>query len=155
MQIKYTPNIVLREELEDLKQRIIANHRNAGQVASGKTIASMQVNVDGDTGELVGRPFFGTLETGSRPWRNASNMKHVPPPFNAVIEQWIKDKGLNLNSWAVSYKIIHEGTKLHRQGGRADIYSNEIPKTIESIGQRLLVIYDQMITQSIQLNSKP
>lgn len=155
MTIKQTPNIVLREELEDLKQRIIANHRAAGQVASGKTITSMRVNMNGDTGELVGRPYFGSLETGSKPWRNAANIKKVPPRFNAIIEQWIKDKGLNLNSWAVSYKIIHEGTKLHRQGGRSDIYSNEIPNTIDNIGQRLLVIYDNMITQSIQLNSKP
>ena len=82
-------------------------------------------------------------------------MKKVPASFNAIIEQWIKDKGLNLNSWAVSYKIIHEGTKLYRQGGRADIYSNEIPKTIESVGQRLLVIYDKQITETIKLNSKP
>lgn len=154
MNIKYTP-IILREELEALRDRIIANHRQAGQVASGKTIASMQVNIDGDTGELVGRPYFGTLETGAKPWRNAASMKKVPASFNAIIEQWIKDKGLNLNSWAVSYKIIHEGTKLYRQGGRSDIYSNEIPKTIDNIGQRLLVIYDQMITQSIQLNNKP
>lgn len=153
MELKYTP-IILREELEALKVRIIANHRQAGQVASGKTIASMQVNIDGDTGELVGRPFFGTLETGAKPWKNAANMKKVPASFNAIIEQWIKDKGLNLNSWAVSYKIIHEGTKLYRQGGRADIYSNEIPKTIESVGQRLLVIYDKQITETIKLNSK-
>ena len=154
MELKYTP-IILREELEALKERIIANHRQAGQVASGKTIASMQVNIDGDTGELVGRPFFGTLETGVKPWKNAASMKKVPASFNAIIEQWIKDKGLNLNSWAVSYKIIHEGTKLYRQGGRADIYSNEIPKTIESVGQRLLVIYDKQITETIKLNSKP
>ena len=154
MNIKYTP-IILREELEALRDRIIANHRQAGQVASGKTIASMQVNIDGDTGELVGRPYFGTLETGAKPWRNAASMKKVPASFNAIIEQWIKDKGLNLNSWAVSYKIIHEGTRLYRQGGRADIYSNEIPKTIDNIGQRLLVIYDQQITEMIQLNTKP
>lgn len=154
MELKYTP-IILREELEALKERIIANHRQAGQVASGKTIASMQVNIDGDTGELVGRPYFGTLETGAKPWKNAASMKKVPASFNAIIEQWIKDKDLNLNSWAVSYKIIHEGTKLYRQGGRADIYSNEIPKTIESVVQRLLVIYDKQITETIKLNSKP
>ena len=154
MELKYTP-IILREELEALKERIIANHRQAGQVASGKTIASMQVNIDGDTGELVGRPFFGTLETGAKPWKNAASMKKVPASFNAIIEQWIKDKGLNLNSWAVAYKIIHEGTRLYRQGGRSDIYSNEIPKTIDNIGQRLLVIYDKQITETIKLNSKP
>lgn len=154
MQIKYTPNIVLREELEALRDRIIANHRAAGQVASGKTIASMQVNIDGDTGELVGRKQFRNLETGTPPWRNAANIKKTPATFNAVIEQWIKDKGLNLNSWAVSYKIIHKGTRLYRQGGRTDIYSNEIPKTIESVSQRLLVIYDQQITEIIQ-NKKP
>lgn len=152
MQIKYTPNIVLREELENLKQRIIANHRAAGQVASGKTIKSMQVIVDGDTGELIGRKQFWNLETGTPPWRNPTN--RVPYSFHAVIDQWIKDKGLNLNAWAVAYKIIHEGTKLHRQGGRSDIYSNEIPKTVDDIGKRLLVIYEQQITDMIQ-NSKP
>jgi hypothetical protein len=151
MQIKETPNIVLREELEDLKQRIIANHRQAGQVASGKTIASMQVNVDGDTGELVGRKQFWNLETGTAPWRNPTNQ--VPYSFHAIIEQWIKDKGLNLNAWAVAYKIIHEGTELYRQGGRADIYSNEIQQTIDNIGRRVLVIYDKQITETIKLNT--
>lgn len=154
MEMKYTP-LILREELENLKQRIVANHRQAGQVASGKTIQSMQVHIDGDHGELVGRPFFVNLETGSKPWRNAANITKVPYAFHDVIEQWIQDKGLNLNAWAVAYKIIHEGTKLYRQGGRSDIYSNEIPKTLESISKRLLVIYDMQITEMIQLNTKP
>ena len=111
----------------------------------------MQVNIDGDTGELVGRKQFWNLETGTAPWKNPSDK--VPYSFHAVIEQWIKDKGLNLNAWAVAYKIIHEGTRLYRQGGRADIYSNEIPQTIQNIGQRLLVIYDKQITEMIQLNT--
>lgn len=154
MNIKYTP-VILSEELEALRDRIIANHRHAGQVASGKTVKSMQVTIDGDTGELVGRHRFFNLEQGEPSWRNAASMKGVPASFNAIIGQWIKEKGLNLNSWAVSYKIIHEGTKLHRQGGRSDIYSSEIPKTIDSIGQRLLVIYDMQVTEMIQLNAKP
>lgn len=154
MIIKRTPDIVLREELESLRQRIIANHRQAGQVASGKTIASMQVIVDGNRGELIGRRRFFNLEEGEPPWRNAGSIRKVPATFNAVIEQWIRDKGLNLNSWAVAHKIIHEGTRLYRQGGRADIYSNEIPITIDAIGQRLLVIYNQQITDSIKLNKK-
>lgn len=152
--MKKTP-LILREELEALRERIIANHREAGQVASGKTIQSMQVHIDGDHGELVGRPRFFNLEQGEPPWRNAANMKGVPIAFHDIIEKWIQDKGLNLNAWAVAYKIIHEGTKLHRQGGRADIYSNEIPKTLESISQRLLVIYDMQVTEMIQLNTKP
>lgn len=152
--IKLTPNAVLREELEALRDRIIANHQAAGQVASGKTIQSMKVNVDGDSGELVGRKRFFNLEQGEPPWKNAATITKVPKSFNDTIQQWITEKGLNLNSWAVAYKIIKQGTMLYREGGRTDIYSNEIPKTVENIGKRILVIYDQMITETINDTKK-
>ena len=150
MELKQT-HLILQEELEQLRQRIIDNMRAAGEVATGKTIASMQVYVDGGYGVLEARPYFAALETGSRPWRNAQNMVRVPRKFADIIGEWIEAKSLNLNKWAVAYKIIHEGTALYRQGGRNDIFSNEIPKTIESLGERLMVIYSVQINE--QLNT--
>ena len=78
----------------------------------------------------------------------------MPHWFHDIIEQWISDKGLDLNAWAVSYNIIHNGTRLYQSGGRDDIFSSEIPKTIDSIGEELLAAYDMQITEMITLNNK-
>ena len=126
---------VVQEELNALRQKIIDNHLRAGQKASGRTIQSLHVDVDDDGGTLFGRKAFGTLETGRRGGK-------VPKGFYHIILQWVKDKGINVEkpktfAYFVARKIAREGTKLYRQGGRDDIYSNEIPKTEESILKRI------------------
>lgn len=127
---------VISEELNSLKQRIIDNHLKAGQKASGRTIASLRVEMGDDEGTLFGRKAFGTLETGRRGGR-------VPKGFYQIILEWVKDKGISVEkpktfAWFVARKIAREGTMLYRQGGRADIYSNEIPQTIDSIESRIM-----------------
>ncbi len=147
---------VLERNLIDLKARIIENHVRAGQVASGRTRDSLTVTIESSGGAYIGtlwgRSFFGALETGNKPWQRKP--KRVPHWFHDIIEQWIDDKGLDLNAWAVSYNIIHSGTRLYQSGGRDDIFSNEIPKTLDSIGEELLLFYDQQITEMITLNNK-
>lgn len=161
-------SILLKEELEALKQQIITNMRNANEVASGNTIKSMHVTASQDGGTLFGRSPFGTLETGRKAGR-------VPYNFQAIIYQWMQDKGihgpampyktkgqhkydpqkrgdLSLAS-AIAYTIKTKGTKLHRQGGRSDIYSNVIPDTIKRIGDRIMALIHTSI-DSIKINSK-
>ena len=79
---------ILNEELGSLKAAIINNIRATGQWASGKTADSMQVQVSGNTGELVGRKAFGTLETGRKGGR-------VPRNFAAIIYDWMQAKGVH------------------------------------------------------------
>lgn len=141
---------VIQEELEDLKRRIIANHERAGQVASGRTRASLRVEVGDEGGVLWGRSPFGTLETGRRAGK-------VPKGFYHIILQWVKDKGISVENpktfaYFVSRKIAKEGTALFRSGGRADIYSNEIPKTIDSVGKKLVGLFSVEV-ENINLNS--
>ena len=40
-------------------------------------------------------------------------------------------------SYFIARKIKRDGTKLFRVGGRADIYSNEVPQAIERIKIRI------------------
>jgi len=126
---------ILKTELEDLRKRIIQNHIAANQKASGKTAKTITVYVGEDYGELSGRMAFGTLETGRKAGK-------VPANFKDIILRWAQDKGINVErpktfAFLVARKIAKEGTLLKRIGGRSDIYSNEIPKTIERILQRL------------------
>ena len=69
---------IIKYELTDLRQRIIDNHIRARQKASGKTIASLRVEITENSGILWGRKAFGTLETGRRPGR-------VPTGFYKII----------------------------------------------------------------------
>lgn len=141
---------ILREELEDLRRRIIENMGSADQIVTGKTRDSMQVSVEGNAGVLTGRQAFATLETGSRPW--SKKPKRVPKFFADLIGEWIDAKGLDLNKWAVAHTIIHKGSKLYREGGRADIYSPELQKTIDRIGDRIADQYAVLVTDRLIMN---
>lgn len=141
---------ILREELEDLRERIIANMAKADQIVSGGTRDSLHVEIRENGGVLTGRQAFATLETGSRPWSRPP--KRVPRFFADLIGKWIDAKGLYLNKWAVAHTIIHQGSKLYRKGGRADIYTPELQPTIDRIGERLLDQYAVLVTDRLTMN---
>ncbi len=141
---------ILKYELNDLRLRIIDNHIRARQKASGRTIASLRVEVTENSGILWGRKAFGTLETGRRPGR-------VPKGFYKIILDWIEAKGIRVEkpktfAYFIARKIAKEGTQLYRDGGRDDIYSKEIDKTIKTIMEKVFGIFENDI-KHINLNS--
>lgn len=148
---------ILREELEALRLRIGENMAAADQIVTGKTRDTMRVEVGsagGDTtGVLYGRQAFATLERGSRPWSRPP--KRVPRFFANIIGEWIKNRGLEgkLNKWAVAHTLIHQGSKLRRTGGRTDIYTPEIQKTLDNIGNRILEGYRVLVTDRLNFNT--
>lgn len=141
---------VISEELNALRQRIIDNHIQAKQRASGRTIESLKVTVDDNHGILYGRQAFDVLETGRRPGK-------VPKGFYQIIQQWVKDKNIQVEkpksfAYLVARKIANEGTELFRNGGRTDIYSPDVEKTINNIMDRVFGIIVDGVTH-INLNS--
>lgn len=129
---------LVSSELEALKQKVIENQKNSGQIASGRTIASMKVEVTEDGGVLWGRSPFGTLETGRKPGK-------VPAGFWKIIRQWMDDKGIQVQkpdsfAYLVARKIANEGTQLFRNGGRDDIYSPEVKDTVERVSQGIGIL---------------
>lgn len=140
---------LVSSELEALKQRIIENHRSAGQVASGRTIASLKVEITEDGGVLWGRSPFGTLETGRKPGK-------VPAGFWKIIRQWMDDKGIQVEkpdsfAYLVARKIAREGTQLFRNGGRSDIYSPEVKDTVERVSDGIGILFGSEV-EHINLN---
>lgn len=140
---------LVSSELEALKHKVIENQKNSGLVASGKTIASMKVEVTEDGGVLWGRSPFGTLETGRKGGK-------VPAGFWKIIRQWIDDKGIHVdkpNSFAylVARKIAREGTQLFRNGGRNDIYSPEVKDTLERMSHGIGILFEDEV-EHINLN---
>lgn len=151
--------VILKEELLSFIERVRENHKAAKQVASGRTGRSMRVVLNDMEGTVFGRQAFGTLETGRKPGR-------VPGNFVAIIRQWMADKGIKASPlhykrkpserWqpkytpqergdmslagAIAHRIATKGTKLYRDGGRSDIYSNEIERTTEAVMKRITAI---------------
>lgn len=140
---------LVSSELEALKQKVIENQKNSGQVAFGRTIASMKVEVTEDGGVLWGRSPFGTLETGRKPGK-------VPAGFWKIIRQWMDDKGIQVQkpdsfAYLVARKIANEGTQLFRNGGRDDIYSPEVKDTVERVSQGIGILFGSEV-EHINLN---
>lgn len=157
----------LIDALAKLRSDIMTNHIEADQSASGETARSLRVEETSSGAMLLGREYFGTLEDG----RKAGA---VPENFNDIIAQWIIDKGIAFEpipyirqesaKWqpkytpeerglmslagAIAHTIRTEGTQLHREGGRKDIFTPEIEIAKEKIKRSLAGIYKTEI-QSI------
>lgn len=163
---------IVLEELTYLQSRIADNIQSTKRNASGRTIKSMHIESRAQGGTLFGRSYFGALETGREPGK-------IPLNFTEVIKQWILDKGISyqaieykrkesakwkpkytaqergLNSFAsaVAFSIMNNGTKLYRDGGDSDVYSKEIPKTIQAIQKRTMSLMADLVNvEHLKLN---
>lgn len=148
---------VLEVAFENLRNRIAANIESTGRNASGQTIESLETVVISDTegisATLYGRPFFGALETGTQPWR--TQYRHPPKFFRDIIAAWIEVKGLDLSPYLVARKIMREGSAIYRAGGKPDVYSEEIPTTIDEIRKAIVTAFVTPIsTTHIKLNKE-
>jgi hypothetical protein len=57
-------------------------------------------------------------------------------------------------SFAIATSIMKRGTKLFREGGRDTIYSQEIPKTIDKVRERLSRLISAEVMEQIKLNTQ-
>lgn len=152
---------VVAEELEEARRKIIENHITAGQRTTGKTADSITITVSTSgsmtTGTMDARAYFANLETGTRPWstphvrhrRDGSTYPSAPKWFIDVIAEWVAAKGIGGSPWGIATKIMTEGSKLYREGGREDIFTPEIIALQERIAKRLAGLFEAQIVQSI------
>lgn len=127
--------------LERLRQKIIENIIQQGKNATGQTVASLQVEHEGDIYRLVGRPFFPALETGRKP--TDPNAPKSTPTLRERILEWVEAKGIATGreavsaSWAISRYIHANGTALYRSGQRDDVYTSAVGETIKDLQKEL------------------
>lgn len=118
---------LIKDSLLKLRDAIAKNIQSTGSNASGKTIQSMVVEGGNGVFSLLGRAFFGSLETGRK--------RGKATPVSVILD-WLMAKGLakgdgreNLSfAFAISRTHAKVGSSLHRKGGRTDIYTEEIEK---------------------------
>ena len=159
-----TPNELVLDCLERVRLRIWQNIDTTGTKASGKTQESMWIESTPTGGRLWGRPYFQSVETGRPAGR-------VPFNFVSIIKQWIIDKGLsikqvayktsrphkysvqerslNMAAGAIAHSIETTGTRLYKQGGRHDIYSDVIAEEVAELRKQLAVSVAETLSQTL------
>lgn len=131
----------LEQILDDAGRRYVDEIRNnlasSGTDATGETSRSVGYQVYMNGGKLTlevygGRPYFPTVETGSKPSKKKPGRKMIEK-----IEKWAGVRGILASPWAIATNILKFGSKLWQRGGRRDIYSNvaersflELPRMI-------------------------
>lgn len=149
--------------LTQARDEIRANMQTQNINASGRTSAALQVRQVGSRLELVkvageNAP-FQTLQYG-RAGGNVpggfritkAGVRDVSNTFKAILIQWAKNKGFELN-WGgatmLGRKIASEGTRRHEKPN-TQVYSEPIKKAVEAVGQEVR----RYILQSVQATIK-
>lgn len=152
---------VLQTHLENVKTKVAQamadNHRNA----SGRSVASLNVVVNGNRGILYGSKSFLAMERGRKGGK-------VPYGFVGIIKQWIIDKGISVNpipakrknvkytpherglnsfAGAVAYKIMKEGTRMYRDNEFNDIFTSAVNEELELMSKELLLYTAESIAR--------
>lgn len=134
-------------------ERIKSNLDTTGTTASGRTKDSIEVvALDGEL-TIYGRRFFEGVETG----RPAGK---IPYRFQDIIRQWMDDKGIadqfGQKEWQkrnaaylIAQKIKDSGTKLYRDGGRDDIYTNVITEMLPELEEKLTIAVKESILRDM------
>ena len=142
---------ILNEELTTLKSDVIQRQKEVGSTASGKTADGYEISVEnGSHGILKGYSYVGVLERGRKPGK-------VPFNFKEVIKRWIIAKGLQyqgekeLNRMAASiaWVISKEGTTLHRNGYKVDIFDTPIKHFSNNLTNRIASYFESEILNEV------
>lgn len=130
---------ILNEEGIEMSNDIRANIGGAGMWVTGDTGNSLKVKVYQDGTkikcELIGRPFFMTVQTGRKPTPG----KKPSRAMIANITQWVEGRGMDLDAvWPIAMTIQRRGTRLWFEGGRTDIVDPAVETFINNASQRIL-----------------
>lgn len=146
-------NSVLSEWGNRVADRIKSNLDTTGTTASGRTKDSIEVVADMGELTIYCRRFFEGVETG----RPAGK---IPYRFQDIIRQWMDDKNIadqfGQKEWQkrnaaylIAQKIKDSGTKLYRDGGRDDIYTNVITDMLPELEDKLTFMVKQSILRNM------
>ena len=138
----------IAERMVQLRDDIRNNINILGLRASGRTQQSLQVEVTSNEVSLWGRKFISAIEYGTQPWSGYTGIRCTIQAFKDIIRQWASDKGLNFGQAreheraisAITMSIIRNGTKLHREGRRLDVYDTLITEALLDIGEQLQLV---------------
>lgn len=148
------PGEILRRHLANIKNKIAERMATSGRNASGRSVASLSVQIDGDHAILWGSKSFLSMEKGRGPGA-------VPMGFTEIIMAWARAKGISVRAkvpqsgsqdavlrsfaGAVAYNIMKKGTKLYRSKQHDDIFTSVVAEELKQMSDDMAInILDQI-----------
>ena len=131
--------------LGHVKSDMITNYVQKGLKASGNWEQSLETSVN-ETSTGYEAIISGQRYTGAMMYGRLPNSNQSPEAIKAwigwagstIIAQWVKDKGLNLNPYAVAGKIAKKGVRVPNQYNDGEFLKDVITKErISELGQDL------------------
>ena len=103
---------ILKQWLEEQKTGIIANYNAKGRKASGRFERETYVQMDTNKGAIMSPSYAGVMLFGRRP-----NLNQDPKAIRSwvgwagstFLKNWVQNKGLTINPFAVAYNIARKG----------------------------------------------
>lgn len=116
--------IITNEEIKEVTQKVIdvfviPDYESRGHDASGQTKESFSAIVENKKGIIQVKESAQYLVTGSSPQQKSDEEIHRWAMWYGknVFSDWVNNKGLSLNPYAVAYNIAKHGSKIYRDGG--------------------------------------
>lgn len=140
---------LLTLHLGNIKVGIAQRMAASGRMASGRSVASLVVDVKDSEGVLSGGKQWETMQRGRGPGK-------VPSNFREIIKNWVIAKGINVQprkgqsqrqaiesfSYLVTRNIMQKGTKLYRDKGYNDIYDSLLEEEIKKLSAETLAVME-------------
>lgn len=116
---------ILSKYADEIKGNFISEYIRTGRKASGRFEREIRTNIR-DNGFDIIAPSYANFFIGGRGKTSPMGpyMKTDKPLYERI-RQWMKDKGIAGNEYAIANKIHLEGYK-----GSPEIFSNSVPKDL-------------------------
>jgi hypothetical protein len=124
-----TSMTALQDYFNTIRQQIIDIATQKGMLATGKTLASLEVVPTQNGYELQANSSIYFLEHGRGPTHPGATQGN--PNLAEIIEDWLQAKGLDINPYAVANTIHKKGTRLFRAGGNSGVLS--VPLNLDTL----------------------
>ena len=148
---------IINTWLVDRQRELIENYDALGLRASGNWAEQLEVKPANQGPDIkagiLGADYTQQLENGRRPNQNSSEeeiKKWVGWAGNTIIKDWVNDKGLDLNPFAVAYKIAREGWQVPNKFNAGGLVSDVITDNkLNELNRDLSIFYTAQIKSQI------
>jgi hypothetical protein len=143
---------IVQYYLDTTKSDLIKNYKRMGLRASGKFERGLEVSVK-DSGSSIhaeilseSHAYFMQQGRGSNKEQTAKQARSL----GKILEQWVKDKGIDVNPYAAAWKIVRQGINVpnqHNKGGViTDVINDEWDRELD---RRISTWYIKVLQEDI------
>lgn len=119
---------ILNTYFDSTIRDLIRVHEEKGLKASGAYERSLvkEITQDGSktTAKIKGASHVYYLQHGRQP--NKNQTAGMAKFLGKILEQWVKDKGINVNPYAAAWKIVREGWQVPNRFNPGGVVSDVI-----------------------------